>query len=750
MAAQQSFSEAAYDRLLWLLAMIASIALSLVSFKTSYDGILAFLPNPWWAPILLIGGIQVMLFVSSWYLGPELVRILSRRRLRKYKTLTDDAGSGTWLTFFSIIFAICATISIFFSYESLYDTILPESQRKAQREAAARRTVERAVATVRDEFKSERDKVGAAIGSGTSFAAWRSGMDAIGDLAKRAPDTVRAAFEQQLKQAQDARAEQSRRVEDLAASIDAKKREAVQVEESLRILAAERQLKLQAFLVVEKAHSEKLAAVKAKEAEMVLEDGGTKASGKAGKGPVFEGLRRERDVLERERKRIESAYLDGQRSVDDVDDRIAKAKARLPELEKERTLLEEDLAQRNRIVAEQGQAFRAAAADTRKVNVTETVERLEQATKKFAGGWQAEDYRVASGLCQDLRTSLMTVQQLRPSAERVACELRTLVTEIGALTRLAEAEANVLAICGNEELAKPRGFSDWITFGSKCISTSNLVSPRINAARDNIINLEAERGEGVHRFAAKLRTAFDGDLLALLSLFIAIAIDFLVLLCALIGAGGSRAEQKQPIEDRLAELRDGAKATAPIIMSIVRPSTLAGYSGCIKANDIEAAVRARAARTREGLADLTGIVVATLGQLERVGLALKEHPGQAVVPSAAERSTAVGRLVDRFRRPSDQNKDQPINPLVRDFGVRAVARAGDTVGVYHLTNEAMTLLQKVMTSQRAQEPADSSQTSVTASIVPLQPVPPKSPPRQAAKDIEDAAWADAETTQRRP
>jgi hypothetical protein len=171
------------------LVMATIVALSIASGERTYEGIHNFTNNrP--LSVLITFGVQVMMVVLAWRLGdayatPAQPEGFGQTKLPLLRRLLRGLGRAVSRNFFVrnffllTSFAMCVIICVFFSFDSFYQTISTDEQRKVIAENEAREVGRRINIVLAAELEKEQGRQSTALASGEDWQKYKAKIETI-------------------------------------------------------------------------------------------------------------------------------------------------------------------------------------------------------------------------------------------------------------------------------------------------------------------------------------------------------------------------------------------------------------------------------------------------------------------------------------------------------------------------------------------------------------------------------------------
>ncbi len=434
-----------------------------------------------------------------------------------------------------VMFISTMATSVFFSFDSLFTSIFPQSERKR---AAEIRSINQVAAVVAD--------VGALIQRRQAEEAdhlfnsdgWKAYEKTLGELSKQsqgAEKDIEAYFVQQMEGRRRAIAEQQERIATSTSGQAGLSSKKGTLTDELSRLKGERPT-LSAELSEKKTEREnRVKTIDAKRVEAMAEERGAEGSLKVGKGPLY------RERLS-ELARLQDAIKIQDERVRDAEKRMATVDTRIAQIERELAAVDGDIAKlkgeaqtaESRIkVAETSKA----SEEGPKVDPARVRASFERVRAEFRQDPTAEKLNGVATQCAQLYGAMAATPATKNRVRDVDCDPK----------QASEAAARVFALnaglesfakncSGGDKLPQTGGTDGLLSFGRKCLQDSGLPSRDSSEMAAKISSIDLNRDDKAHRFVVTWNAFQDGNRLAYLALAIAIAIDGLVFMSGLFGA----------------------------------------------------------------------------------------------------------------------------------------------------------------------------------------------------------------------
>lgn len=497
-----------------------------------------------------------------------------------------------------VMFLACMATSVFFSFDSLFSTIFPQSERQRAAELRAQNQVAGIVndigATIVRSQVTESERLFQTDG----WKAYEAHLVNLGRNAQASQGEVERYFQSQMEDRRRSIAQQQERIATAQSGQAGLAQKKLSLTEELSRLKGERPGLADDFAKrktdVEAINKE----IDAKRVEAMAEARGVEGTGKVGEGPIFRQRKAEEASLRDKLRIAEERLRDAQKRFQAVD-------ARLTQIERELSLVDGDIAklrgeaqtaeQRIRLAEEAKQGDEGPKLDPSRV-----LPMFEKARVEFRQTPKAELLAQVQQMCSQLYGAMTSTPATKDKVRGVDCDPKTAAE---AASRVFALNAGVLAFqancAGGDKLAQYKGVDALFGFARKCVQDSGLPSKETDELRQKINFAELNRDDKANRFVVTWNAFQDGNRLAYLALAIAIAIDGLVFMSGLFGANAVRsplsdvpttkarsAEQLERIVDNA--LLPHRYENARIATEAMHPdNSRAGYSAVVHMTELD-------------------------------------------------------------------------------------------------------------------------------------------------------------------
>ena len=549
---------------------LAAIILSLVSFHTTYYGMRSFyglgatgdyersrISDPIANFVSQHLGVGIENLFAVCFAAVVQGGILFASAYLSWLLLNSWSGQGgpkaamksRWLRrFVTVILLLLLPISIVFSYGARLEWEIGREQKATIQTSGAHSDATSMMNTLVGMMAEEHQRLSTSVTELPEFKSWTASMDKLARSVARAPVLIRTYLIGTESAEAEKRAAERRRQADASQQALEFDRDADRVKSSLGII--EENIKKFEQLTQSKPLSttEFDARVAQYEAEMNKEENGTGSCGPAGEGRCFTRYKAERDRAVRERSLfVQSAEAAAHAAAD-----------RLTALRKEKIDKEVELANiidKAKLAGHEIEIDPRAGALDIAVDLPKKIAELQPSLGKYGiefrkaldelnGGFSLESYaRVGEG-CRSLLPISM-IGDLKESLKGIDCEPSALAPSVAAIKKFEARKERLEGEC--RSLPPHVGSETADAYISRiydkvntCIELSGLGTmqiyrPRITGLSQKLAETMANRSSGVDYLTFTMGELRDGKRVAILALFLAFAIDALVLVFTFLG-----------------------------------------------------------------------------------------------------------------------------------------------------------------------------------------------------------------------
>lgn len=556
------------------MAVAFSSALAVASFFTTFTGLTNFTVGlAGLVPLLAAIGIQGTLYIASWHVANGSA--LHANSVRRRRAVRDDDGNlveASWFKssirpftgffgyFFAqpfsvLLFLIPLVISVFFSFDALFDIVYTEQARLLTNRKVARSDISAVFSDILAEIRTDRATQAETL---SKSVAWTKGFSPGLDKILAAAIDSKGIIEQA---ANEGRAKLEIELDAASKAVKAKQDEITTIEGKLRVSAPSGGLGPNPRADVDGRVSSATARIE--DLERTIDDlrkqqgdlmarlaeevkTGTVIDKKTGKrtrtgcGPNCRAIKVDLDAVNVNLAAREGELRATKKTLDD-----AKRELQSGATFKQR--LQTDLDQKNRELV----ILRTTLAALQKTyNMTTNgssspnedaagglVASVDRARTTFIGSGSRDAFKTMVDGCNKLVDLLKVNPITKKTIESASCDTSALSARVDALAVADAALETAAKICTvDEKFNDAQSVDPIVRRGRECLQAAGLPTTTTAPQRDVIDRVEQENSPNTSHFERTTSSLRRGDVLAWLALAIAFGIDFLVFITAVLGA----------------------------------------------------------------------------------------------------------------------------------------------------------------------------------------------------------------------
>jgi hypothetical protein len=438
-----------------------------------------------------------------------------------------------------VMFLACMSTSVFFSFDSRFNVVFPQEERKRVADLRAQNQVIGILADIEATMTNRRLEQSRQLFASDGWRAYEPNLVKIATVAQGAQGDIERYFVQQMEDRRRGIAEQQERITTAQTGQVGLASKKLSITEELTRLKGERPGLAGEYTQHKSELEAKRREVDAKRVEALAEDRGVEGSGKAGRGQIYRQRMGELRFLEDEYEIKEQRTKDAQKRLNSVEARIAQIERELTGIDGEIAKMKgeaQTAEQRIKAVQDAG-----AAADGPKVDPARALLAFETARGEFRQEPTVEHLTQVQQLCGQLHGAMSSTPATKDKVRSIDCDPKQASEAAAALFALNAGSRTFQANCaGGDKLAAFTQADELFGFARKCLADSGLPSKDTDALRTKISFTELTRDDRAHRFVVSWNAFSDGNRLAYLALAIAIGIDSLIFMTGLFGANAVR------------------------------------------------------------------------------------------------------------------------------------------------------------------------------------------------------------------
>ena len=511
-------------------------------------------------------------------------------------------NSMLWVMFFA-----CMATSVFFSFDSFFTAIFPQSERVRAAELRAQNQVSGIITDIEQTIAGRLQTESDALFQTPAWAQYEKQLNGIARVAAESKGAIERYVNGQIEDRQRAIKEQQERMSSAQAGQAGLAGRKISLTEEKATLAGQRPELVADYTSRKADYDAKLKDIDAKRVEALAEDKGVEGTGKAGRGPIY----RERMA---ELQTMQAAANISQERLKDAQKRLSTVEQRLAAIETELATLDGDLAKYKGEAETAQQRINMTSADNGKdasVPITDparTLPAFERAKSDFRASPNVERLQTVQRMCGDIYGALSATPETKDDIKTIDCDPKATSDAATNLFALQAGTKLFNETCvGGDKLVANTSTDALFAFARRCLSDSALPSNDTEELRTKINHIELSRDDKAHRFVVTLNAFQDGNRLAYLALAIAIGLDGLIFMSGLFGANAVRSPLSDiptfrtrsagQLEATInAALGANAHQTAWITLASLRPIT--NEDGFSALADLSAMEKSQADRVR--------------------------------------------------------------------------------------------------------------------------------------------------------
>lgn len=466
-----------------------------------------------------------------------------------------------------VMFLACMATSVFFSFDSLFSTIFPQSERIRAAELRAQNQVAGIVSDIGQTITSRRLQEAESLFSSPGWLAYEKQLDKLAGKAQGAQAAIEEYFVTQMEDRRSKQAEQQERRASAESQQSGLQIKSIQLNEEISRLQAERPEAAAAVEQQRQVVSEIERRLDEQRAVVLAEEKGVEGTGKVGRGSQWRAEKAAESRIASELQVANERLSAPQKRIDSIDKRISTIKAELSQIEGQLAQLKgEAQTAQQRITALE--ASTGTDQDSLKVDPARVLPAFERAKAAFRQEPTAVGLTDLQLQCTNLLGAMTATPTTKEGVRDIDCDPKS-ASEAASVVFALNNGTNVFnANCAGGERLEGLGSTDALFgFARKCLTDSGLPSKDTDELRTKINFAELNRDDKAHRFVVTWNAFSDGNRLAYLALAIAIAIDALVFMSGLFGANAIRS----PLQDVPRNQARSAQQLEAVIENALQP-----------------------------------------------------------------------------------------------------------------------------------------------------------------------------------
>ena len=439
-----------------------------------------------------------------------------------------------------IMFLACMATSVFFSFDSLFTSIFPQSERVRAAELRAQNQVAGIVADIEQTISSRRATLAETLFTTEAWTGYEAHLDNIAKAAAQSEGAIERYVNNQIETRRRAVKEQQERMASAQSGQAGLAGRKISLTEEKSRIAGQRPELAAEYAAKKAEYDAKLKDADAKRVEAMAEDKGVEGTGKEGRGPIYRQRMSELNLLQAAGKIAEERMKDAQKRLTGVETRLAA-------IDRELAMLDGDLAKLKGEAETADQRIKlaedTAKGDTAapKLDPSRILPAFERAKADFRSGPTTARLNDLQRMCGDIAGALSSTPETKALLAGIDCDPKVTADAAAELFQLQSGIQTFQNTCmGGDKLVANNSADALFSFARKCLADSALPSKDTDVLRTKINYIELSRDDKAHRFVVTWNAFQDGNRLAYLALAIAFAIDSLIFMSGLFGANAVR------------------------------------------------------------------------------------------------------------------------------------------------------------------------------------------------------------------
>jgi hypothetical protein len=477
-----------------------------------------------------------------------------------------------------VMFLVCMSTSVFFSFDSRFNVVFPQEERKRVADLRAQNQVTGILADIEGTITARRIENAQLLFASPGWAEYDAQLEQLAGVAQGAQGEIERYFVEQMEQRRRSIAEQQERITTAQSGQAGLANKKVSLTDELARLKGDRPGLAAEYAQMKGELDAKQREIDAKRVEAMAEDRGVEGTGKAGKGQVYR-------LRMTELARLQDEYKIRAERTKDAQKRLNTVESRLAQVERELSGIDGELAKLSGEAQTAEQRIKAAeasgtGAEGQTIDPARALLAFQNARADFRQEPTVEKLGEIHSLCTQLHGAMSGTPPLKEKVRGIDCDPKKASDAASALFALNAGFKSFGTNCaGGDKLAPLNNADALFGFARKCLADSGLPSKDTDTLRNKISFTEMTRDDRAHRFVVSWNAFNDGNRLAYLALAIAIGIDSLIFMTGLFGANAVRS----PLSDVPSSKARNAEQLEGVIQNSLLPDTLENASAVLDA-----------------------------------------------------------------------------------------------------------------------------------------------------------------------
>ena len=387
-------------------------------------------------------------------------------------------NSMLWLMFFA-----CMATSVFFSFDSFFTAIFPQSERVRAAELRAQNQVSGIVTDIEQAIAARRASLAEELFTTDAWKSYDQQLVNITKAATQSQSVIEQYVNDQIEEHRRAVKEQQERISSAQAGQAGLANRKTSLTDEKSTLAAQRPELAADYATKKSDYDAKLKDVDAKRVEALAEDKGVEGSGKVGRGPLY----RQRMG---ELAQLQAAVQISQERMKDAQKRLTMVESRLSAIDTELATLDGDLAKYKGEAETAEQRIKLAEDSVQtdtgpKIDPSRILPLFERTKSEFRADPTVEHLASVQRMCSDIYTAMQATPETKALVSGIDCDPKTTADAASTLFALQAGTKVFADTCvGGDKLNANKSTDDLFAFARRCLSDSALPSNDTDALQD--------------------------------------------------------------------------------------------------------------------------------------------------------------------------------------------------------------------------------------------------------------------------
>ncbi|MBU2582807.1 MAG: hypothetical protein KJ622_13925 [Alphaproteobacteria bacterium] len=511
-----------------------------------------------------------LLTTDQWLFGAVALAVIGMIAVLQSDLLTPYIQSSRIIlrnAVLWVMFLACMATSVFFSFDSLFSTIFPQTERIRAAELRAQNQVAGIVSDIGQTVATRRIQEAEALFKSDGWFEYERQLDKLAGKAQGAQAAIEDYFNEQIEKRNTDRAQLQERAASAKSQQSGLQVKVTQLNEEISRLQAERPEAAAAVDQQRQVVLEIQRRLDEQRARVLAEEKGVEGTGKVGKGQQWRAEKAAEERIRAELQVANERLSAPQKRISTIDQRISSIKSELAQNEGQLAQLKGEAQTAEQHIANL-EASTGTEQDSLKVDPARVLPAFERAKSAFRQEPTLLGLTDLQLQCANLLGAMAATPTTKEVVRDIDCDPKSASEAAGTVFALNNGLEVFRTNCAGGDKLAPHSSTDALFgFARKCLSDSGLPSKDTDELRTKINFAELNRDDKAHRFVVTWNAFSDGNRLAYLALAIAIAIDALVFMSGLFGANAVRS----PLQDVPRRHARSAQQLEAVIENALQP-----------------------------------------------------------------------------------------------------------------------------------------------------------------------------------